>query len=136
MSKTIRNVFLIVFAVLLLMALAGCNEEKSDSGAPLQITTLKSMPSAYLNEPFDLREVLTIEKGVTYSATACYVEYTYQEATKDYAFREDILPVEDLCFTPTTLNETAVTITAERGNQTAQKCAQAEKTHCQSEVEG
>ena len=49
MNKKIRNVLLIVMTLLLLTAVAGCGEKNVDNGAPLEIKTLKSMPSAYLN---------------------------------------------------------------------------------------
>ncbi len=114
MKKAFRNIFLFVVAVVLVTALAGCNQEPAVvSDGALQVNTIRYMPYAYLGDSFDLREVLLMEEGVEYSATALYV---------DVSTRTDHpLVVEDLCFTPEAVAENVVTITAKRGEETAAK---------------
>jgi len=114
MKKTARNIILFVVAVVLIAALAGCNQEPAVvSDGALQVETIRFMPYAYMGESFDLREVLLMEEGVEYSATALYVDIS----TKT----EYTLEVNDLCFTPEAIAETVVVITAKRGNETASK---------------
>ena len=114
MKKTARNIILFVVAVVLITALAGCNQEPAvASDGALQVETIRFMPYAYMGESFDLREVLLMEDGVEYSATALYVDIS----TKT----EYTLEVNDLCFTPEAIAETVVVITAKRGNETASK---------------
>lgn len=148
MSKTVRNIILIVVAVLLvagaavvglfvplfqdenqqpitgldyLSSLIGGQEEQV-SGDALQVSTVKFMPYAYLNESFDLREqVLLPEEGVEYSATACYVVVSKDSESNAYSVQEYALDVKDLCFTPQAIAETVVTLTAKRGDETASK---------------
>ena len=123
MKKTARNIVLIVVAVLLVAALVvagifflpsllGGNQNPVASGK-LQVNTIKIMPYAYMGESFDLRDVLLMEDGVEYSATACYVDI---ETMTEYT-----LEVNDLCFTPQVVAETVVVITAKRGSETASK---------------
>lgn len=148
MSKTVRNIILIVVAVLLvagaavvglfvpifqdenqqpitgldyLSSLMGGQEDQV-TGEALQVSTVKFMPYAYLNEAFDLREqVLLPEEGVEYSATACYVVVSRDSETNAYSIQEYALDVKDLCFTPQVIAETVVTLTAKRGDETASK---------------
>ena len=74
MKRTTKAVLLMVLIVLLLASFAGCNQEKTNAktGNPLQIQTAELIPSAYLDEVFDLREIMELEDGVQYSAKACY----------------------------------------------------------------
>ena len=115
MKKTTRALLLIVVAVLLLTAFAGCQEQETPaaSSSSLQVNTIKFMPYAYLGESFDLRDVLLMEEGVEYSATACYVDVA--------TLTEHPLEVEDLCFTPEAIAETVVVLNATRGNEKASK---------------
>ncbi len=114
MKKAFRNIVLFVVAVVLIAALAGCNQEPAAQyDGKLQINTIKFMPYAYLGESFDLREVLLMEEGVEYSATALYVDIS--------AKTEHILEVNDLCFTPEAIAETVVVLSAKRGSETASK---------------
>ncbi len=123
MKKTARNIVLIVVAVLLIAALVvagvfflpgllGGNQSNAASGT-LQVNTIKIMPYAYMGESFDLRDVLLMEEGVEYSATACYVDIA--------TMTEYSLEVNDLCFTPEVVAETVVVLTAKRGSETASK---------------
>ena len=75
MKRTTKAVLLMVLIVLLLASFAGCSQEKTNAktGNPLQIQTAELIPSAYLDEVFDLREIMELEDGVQYSAKACYV---------------------------------------------------------------
>ncbi len=115
MKKTTRNIILFVVAAVLLAALAGCEQKPvvQSGGDKLQVNTIKYMPYAYMGESFDLRDVLLMEEGVAYSATALYVDIS----TKT----EYTLEVNDLCFTPEAIAETVVVITAKRGSETASK---------------
>lgn len=123
MKKTVRNLILLVVAVLLVAAIAGCDKQETPGAADsaLQINTIKFMPMAYLDESFDLRDVLLMEEGVEYSATGCYVEVKQDETTKEFTISETALEVVDLCFTPKAIAENVITLTAKRGNETAQK---------------
>ena len=121
MRKTIRNVFLIALSLLLLGSFAACGVETATENGSLQVSTIKIVPTAYLDEAYDLREVILMEDGVNYSATACYIEYIFDANSKTYSRNEHTLAVDDLCFTPTVSQETVVTITATRGKETAQK---------------
>lgn len=149
MKKTARKVILIVVAVLLIIALAAAGflflplmkndnqelitglqflqslgqpatQEQTDSGA-LRVNTIRFMPYAYLGESFDLREVLLMEEGVEYSATACYVEVSQDEVTKEFTVTEGNIEVEDLYFTPPAIAENVITLSAKRGSETASK---------------
>ncbi len=122
MKKTARNLILLVVAVLLIASFAGCNQKETPAAASdLQVNTIKFMPYAYLNESFDLRDVLLMEEGVDYSATACYVEVKQDETTKEFSITEAELEVNDLCFTPVAIAENVITLTAKRGDATASK---------------
>ena len=121
MKKTIRSIFLIALSLLLLVSFVACGGETAKKNGSLQVNTVKIIPTAYENEPYDLREVILMEDGVKYSATACYIEYIFDADSKTYSRNEQALEVEDLCFTPTAIKETVVTITATKGKQTAQK---------------
>ena len=124
MKNATRNLFLIVLSILLLAVLVGCNQDApvpGESENDLQIKTLEFFSNAYLNEAFDLRDILTLEDGVSYSATACYVQYTLEQASNQYTSIERVLEVTDLCFTPTEIGKVVVTITATRDGQTASK---------------
>ena len=123
MKKTIRNLILLVVAVLIVAAFAGCGDQETPvaAGSSLQINTIKFMPLAYLDESFDLRDVLLMEEGVEYSATGCYVEVKQDEATKEFTISETALEVNDLCFTPKAIAENVITLSAKRGKEIAQK---------------
>lgn len=123
MKKTIRNIILLVVAVMLIATFAGCNQQETPNVATgsLQINTIKFMPYAYLGESFDLRDVLLMEDGVEYSATGCYVEVKQDETTKEFTISENVLEVNDLCFTPAAIAENVITLSAKRGNETAAK---------------
>ena len=71
MKQSIRNVFLVVLAAILLISFAACKTESDNEngGSLLQIETIKILPKAYINEPYDLWEILIPEDGVEYSAT-------------------------------------------------------------------
>ena len=91
MKHTVRNILLIVFAALLLVSFAGCKKEETvapSAQSTLQIDTVKIIPLAYLDEPYDLYEVILAEKGVEYSATACYTDVTLNAETNEYVFEE------------------------------------------------
>lgn len=113
MKKATRIILLFVVAVCLLAAFAGCDQEPAVQSGSLQVNTIKIMPYAYLNEEFDLRDVLLMEEGVEYSATACYVDIS--------TLTEYPLEVNDLCFTPEAVAETVVVLSANRGKETAAK---------------
>lgn len=123
MKQSIRNVFLIVLAAILLVSFAACTTGSDNENGDnlLQIETIKILPKAYINEPYDLWEILIPEDGVEYSATACYTEVTLNAETNEYDFVEKTLEVEDLYFTPVTLENTIVTLQAKRGKETATK---------------
>ena len=121
MNKFIRSTFLVILSILLLFCLAACKDREAEAGEPLVIETVKVLPKAYINEEYDLWEVIVIEDGVEYSATACYVETVLDPVTLEYSFNEYTLDVTDLSFTPVTLHDTVVTITAKRGSQTVTK---------------
>ena len=101
MKKTTGRILLIVLAILLLASFAACGSQKdTQGGKALEINTVEIIPSAYLNEVFDLRDVILMEDGVSYSAKASYVKYTLDESSRKYTSSEYMLEVEDLCFTP------------------------------------
>ena len=124
MKKSFRNVLLMMLAVLLLISCAACktgSAGSSESNGALQIETVKILPQAYINEPYDLWEIIIAEDGVDYSATACYTEVTLDAETNEYTFQEHTLAVENFCFTPVTMNNTIVTLQAQRGKEIATK---------------
>lgn len=150
MKNTARKVVLIVVAVVLVIALAAAGflflpimkndkqepitglqflqsltqpqvQQQASSAEALKVNTIRFMPYAYLGESFDLREVLLMEEGVEYSATACYVEVSQDEATKEFSVKEGTMEVNDLCFTPEAIAENIVTLTAKRGAEKASK---------------
>ena len=122
MKKTTGRILLIVLAALLLASFAACDSQKnSHTGNALEINTVEVIPSAYLNEVFDLRDIILMEDGVEYSAKASYVKYTFDETSSQYTSNEYVLEVADLCFTPTEIVKNIVTITAKRDKETASK---------------
>lgn len=149
MKNTARKVILIVVAVILVIALLAAGflflplmkndkqesitglqylqslnqvqEPEQTATEALKVNTIKFMPYAYLGEAFDLREVLLMEDGVEYSATACYVEVSQDEVTKEFSIKEGTLEVKDLCFTPEAIAENIITLSAKRGSETASK---------------
>ena len=58
MRKTIRSVFLIALSLLLLVSFVACGGETAKKEGSLQVNTVKIIPTAYENEPYDLREVI------------------------------------------------------------------------------
>ena len=122
MKKTTGRILLIVLAALLLASFAACDSQKnSHTGNALEINTVEVIPSAYLNEMFDLRDIILMEDGVEYSAKASYVKYTFDESSSRYTSNEYVLEVTDLCFTPTEIVKNIVTITAKRDKEMANK---------------
>ena len=121
MKRSFRNIFLMILAVVLLFALAGCGEEKNSVDNALSIETVKILPKAYINEEFSLWDVINEEDGVEYSAVACYIETALDPDTNKYSFNEYALEVDDLRFTPVSLQDTIVTITAKQGSQVDKK---------------
>ena len=122
MKKAMKSIWLILLVAAMLAAFAGCNQNgSSKETGNLSVKTVEIIPTAYLDEPYDLNNIILTEDGVEYSATACYVEYVYNESTKQYTSIEQVIAVDGLCFTPTTLNETIVVITAVRGKETSSK---------------
>ncbi len=121
MKKTARSLFLICLVFLLLFSIAGCKTQDEAENGSLKINTVPIMPYAYLNEQFDLREVIDMEDGVEYSAEVCYIKMIIDTETKEYTTQTNMLQVEDLCFTPTEMEENVVTITAKRGKETVSK---------------
>ena len=122
MKKATRRILLIVLATLLIASFAACNSQNNKiSSGTLQINTVEVIPSAYLNEVFDLREIILMEDDVEYSATVCCAKYTLDESSVQYIFNEYALEAQDLCFIPTAVEENIVTITAKRGKEMAKK---------------
>ena len=121
MKKAIRNILLVALTAMVLLGLAACMEQDAVGANPLQVETLRVLPKAYQFEEYDLRDIIIMEDGVSYSATACYVEQVLDEATKTYTMQTHLVEVVDLCFTPETLNDTEVIVTAARGKETASK---------------
>ena len=121
MKKITRNLFVVSLVLLMLFGMIGCSTENKATDGVLQVNTVEILPYAYINEEFDLRDVILMEDGVKYSAQVCYIKMTVDPATKDYTTEEVVLPVEDLRFTPTEIEENVVTITAKRGKETASK---------------
>lgn len=124
MKHIIRNILLILLSAVLLVSFAACGdkgEQNTGADGELLIETVKIIPAAYINEPYDLSEILILEQGVEYSATARYTEVTFIPETNEYSFVEIELEVKDLVFTPVSLKNTIVTLQAKRGDETATK---------------
>ena len=122
MNRRIRNVLLILMTVLLLASFTACADgDSTKNNGTLQVETIPFMPTAYLNESFDLRDVIVMEDGVDYSAVVKYTTVTRNKETGSYEINKSELPVEDLCFTPVEVAENMVTLTAKRGKETASK---------------
>lgn len=124
MKHTLRNIFLIFIAAVMLVSFTACKEDTAidtDAEGALRIETVKILPKAYIDEPFDLWEIIVPEDGVDYSATASYTKVTLDSNTKEYVFEEIALEVKDFSFTPVTLEDTIVTLQAVRGKETATK---------------
>ena len=122
MKKTTGRILLIVLAALMLASFTACGSQKDTQvSKSLEINTVEVIPSAYLNEVFDLRDVILMEEGVEYSAKVSYVKYAFDETTSQYTSNEHVLEVKDLCFTPTEVVKNIVTLTAKRGEDTANK---------------
>ena len=124
MKNATRKIMLLALAVLLLAVFAGCNGEGTEPAVSAdcpQINTVEILPNAYLNEAFDLREILIMEDGVEYSATAFYVTAIFDEATNTFSNVEHLLEVKDLSYTPVEVSNTVVTITATRGQVKSSK---------------
>jgi len=109
-----------MIAVILLAALAVTGvllwpEDNADSpqSSSLSISLEKTIPPAYIREPYDLRQILRMEDGVAYSATAYYQNY---DTMQEYE-----IPVTDLIFCQEENFDVYVLITAKRGSETAQK---------------
>ena len=69
MKKITRNLLAVSLALLVLFAVTGCNNGTTNDD--LQVKTIEVLPYAYLNEVFDLRDVILMEDGVEYSAQVC-----------------------------------------------------------------
>ena len=122
MKKMARNMVLILLSALLVAACVGCDQQDASQGAAgLQVNTINVLPAAYLNEPYDLLEIILIDDGVEYSATAVQKETIYSEETGEFTVSETELEGKDMCFTPVSLNNTVVTITATQGESQAFK---------------
>ena len=122
MKKT-KKILIAILAVLLIAAVAVAGillwpketaGDNTDSGTDFVIESYPIIPTAYLNQEYDLRDAIEIEEGVTYSATALYVDY-------NNGMTEHEVAVNDLKLTPVDLFELVVTITAQKGQETAQK---------------
>ena len=124
MKHTVRNIFLMLLTAVLLVSFAACKEDSAtDTSADgiLRIETVKILPTAYIDEPYDLWEIIVPEDGVEYSATACYTKVTLNPDSNAYNFEEIPLEVTDFSFIPVTLENTVVTLQAKRGEETATK---------------
>ena len=122
--KIMKKILPLILLVLLVGAVfAGCNEEPVavSQQDPLRISAVPVIPYAYINEQFDLREVIVIEDGVEYSATAYFVKMTVDSQTKEYSYQVTDLPVENLCFTPIEVEESVIKVSAKRGSETTSK---------------
>ena len=124
MKKTMRSLFLIALALVLAASFAACDTEQTpaavNSGS-LRINTVEILPEAYINEPYDLQEIILMEEGVTYSATAFYVETVRDTETNVYTTNRHVMEVKDLTFTPTTFADTVVTLNAKKDAETYSK---------------
>ena len=122
MKKAMKSFLLILLATAILAAFAGCNQHGSskDSGN-LTVDTVEIITTAYLDEPYDLTNVILLEEGVEYSATAVYSKAVRNEENNTYTITKETLEVNDLSFTPKEVVEIFVTITAKRGKETASK---------------
>ena len=100
MNRSFRSIFLVMLMVALLFVFAGCGEEEIKTEDALRIQTIKILPKAYINESFDLRDILIPEDGVNYSATARYTDVVLDSDNHVYTVQEHELEVADLCFTP------------------------------------
>ena len=82
-------------------------------GDALRIEWNKKFPNAYLGEPYDLRQIINMQEGVSYSAAAVYQNYDTMESFS--------LEVTDLYFTQNEMFDIRVTVTAQKGAETAQR---------------
>ena len=122
MNKAIRSLLLIAIAALLLTAFTACGQQGgAGASGPLKVDVIEVIPGAYIDEVFDLRDILVMQDGVTYTATGRYVEVIRDAETNAFEIKEHFLEINDLCFTPVALEESVITLTAKRGNQTASK---------------
>ena len=121
MRKSLKNIFLLAICVLIIAVFAGCGNKTPESSGPLQVNTKAIVPSAYIGETFDLRDVILMEDGVDYTATAYYVAVSRTEAGNEYQTQRFALDVADLKFTPKDVCESVVKITANRGKEQASK---------------
>lgn len=90
-------------------ALAGCN----NSSEELEIKFNDIVPTAYVGEEYDFSYILEQDDGVSYSLQAFYHDY--------YEMKEHELPVNNLCFTPTTDFEITAVCTATKGDSVAKR---------------
>ena len=89
------------------------DNSRSPQTSSLSISFEKTIPPAYIAEPYDLRQILRMEDGVEYSAVAYYQNY---DTMQEYA-----LPVTDLVFCQEENFDVYALITAKRGEETAEK---------------
>ena len=91
MKHLMRNVLLLLLVSIMLLSFAACNEQ-SDGGSKaegsLKIETVKVITPAYLDEPYDIMQILLPQDGVKYSATARYTDVTLDPETNEYSFQE------------------------------------------------
>ena len=65
MRKFLKSAVLLLLAVLLATCFAACGEEESgQKNGPLQVNTIKIIPTAYQYEAYDLQDVILMEEGV------------------------------------------------------------------------
>ena len=101
MKKVMKSFLLILLATAILAAFAGCNQQgSSKETGSLTVDTVEIITTAYLDEPYDLTNVILLEESVEYSATAVYSKVVRNEENNTYTITNEVLEVNDLCFTP------------------------------------
>ncbi len=105
-GSVIAAVAAIVATAVILLGQGGSGETAYRNELVIDIVGV--IPPAYTGESYDLRQVVKMEEGVEYTATACYQNYK--------TMTEVSLPVEDLTFTPEEDFDIHVELVAKKGN--------------------
>ena len=116
-----KTIIIIAVCAVLLLALAATGvmlwlnnqPDAPEQNSDLRVDLITVIPAAYMNEQYDLKQIIEMQEGVEYSAQVFYQNYDTME--------EFELPLTDLVFCQKEDFDVNVIFTAKRGEETAQR---------------
>ena len=105
-----RNKFVIaLLSLTAISTLSSCGK----SAGELEINFTDAVPAAYVDEEYDVADILIMDEGVNYTLEAYYQNY--------YENKEYSIPTNGLKFTQTENFNVSIVVNAKKGKQTAKK---------------